>query len=194
LAPESKEWQSSIATSPDDDAYVERMMAALPIGIPLLFHTGTTWMTKLWYDQGWQELAELILSRHPDSVILFSWGNREEQERSERIAAVLGKHACVLEQMSLKRFAAILKRCRLVVGGDTGPIHLAAAVGTPTISFYRCTDGARNGPFGIHHDIIQSPLSCSRCMLSRCDRDAECRASITPAAMFASVEKHMRNF
>jgi len=188
LEPDAQEWPTDIFTSQEDDDYAGGLVSEfVEAGPVILFHTGTTWVTKLWYEQGWQALAELILFRYPGAAILFSWGNREERERSERIATAVGKHALVLEQLPLKRFAAVLKRCRLVVGGDTGPVHLAAAVGTPTLSFYRCTDGARNGPYGSRHGIVQSPLPCSRCQLSSCERDAECRNSITPDAMFAGV-------
>lgn len=190
LAPDSQEWQGTIATSPEDDAHAARLLAPFTGDGPvILFHTGTTWVTKLWYDQGWQVLGEMVLARHPRAVILFSWGNRDEQERGVRIASALGGRALVLEQLNLKRFAAVMKRCSLVVGGDTGPIHLAAAVGTPTLSFYRCTDGERNGPFGSRHRIVQSQLPCARCQLMTCERDAECRTSITPDAMYTAVEK-----
>ena len=101
---------------------------------------------------------------------------------------MLGSRAVVLEKLTLKRFVAVLKRSDLVVGGDTGPIHLAAAVGTPTVSFYRCTDGSLNGPWGRGHRIVQSPLPCSKCLRKSCDQDDECRRSITAEALMAAVE------
>jgi heptosyltransferase-1 len=79
-----------------------------------------------------------------------------------------------------------------MVGGDTGPVHLAAAVGTATVSFYRCTDGSLNGPQGAQHVIVQSPLACTRCLKKACERNDECIGSITPQAIGAGVEKILR--
>jgi heptosyltransferase-1 len=154
-------------------------MIGAAAGRPLmLFHNGTTWTTKLWHAEGWKQLADALLLRYPQATILLSWGNAEEHALAEEIASHIGSRAVVLGKMSLKQFVAVLKRVDLVVGGDTGPIHLAAAVGTPTVSFYRCTDGLLNGPLGKDHMIVQSPLPCTRCLRKICDRDEECRRSI----------------
>ena len=177
-------WQpkSDIATSPADEAVATAALEQT--GSPrILFHTGTTWQTKLWYDEGWLQLGQALLERYPEASIVLSWGNAEEQKRAEQLVVALGPQARLLPQLTLKQFAAVLKQCNLVIGGDTGPIHLAAAVGTPTVSFYRCTDGSRNGPYGARHAIVQSPLSCTICMRKECPEDQECRRSITPAAL-----------
>jgi heptosyltransferase-1 len=71
-------------------------------------------------------------------------------------------------------------------------VHLAAVVGTATVSFYRCTDGSLNGPQGEQHVIVQSPLACTRCLKKTCERNAECVVSITPQAIGAGVEKILR--
>lgn len=183
-------WQprSDIATSASDQAAAEA--ALRQVGRPLiLLHTGTTWQTKLWYEEGWQQLGQELLERYPTAILLFSWGNGEEQQRAEHLVTLLGERAVLLPSLSLKQFAAVLKRCDLVIGGDTGPVHLAAAVGTSTVSFYRCTDGLRNGPYGIQHAIIQSPLSCTICMQKQCDQDTDCRRSITPTALFEAAQQ-----
>ncbi len=175
---ESIEPRSDIHTSFDDDAYAQQVVE-LALGYPLiLFHNGTTWTTKLWHADGWKQLADAVLLHYPQTVILLSWGTAEEHLLAEEIAAHLDNRSVLLGKMSLKQFVAVLKRVDLVVGGDTGPIHLAAAVGTPTVSFYRSTDGSLNGPLGRQHLIVQSPLSCTRCLRKACDRDEECRRSI----------------
>lgn len=187
LLPDGLATHSDIATSADDDHAAEQ--ALVSGGNPvILFHTGTTWQTKLWFDKGWLELGQQLLQQYPSAILLFSWGDDEEKERAEQLAVGLGDRACLLPRLSLKQFAAVLKRCDLVIGGDTGPIHLAAAVGTPTVSFYRCTDGLRNGPYGTQHAIIQSPLPCTICMQKQCDQDEDCRRSITPAALLKAAE------
>jgi heptosyltransferase I len=175
---ESIEPHSDIYTSPEDNSYVQQMIGVTAERPLILFHNGTTWVTKLWHAEGWKQLADTLLLRHQQATILLSWGNVEEHTLAEEIARHIGDRAVVLGKMSIKQFVAMLKQVDLVVGGDTGPIHLAAAVGTPTVSFYRCTDGSLNGPLGKEHMIVQSPLPCTRCLRKACDRDEECRRSI----------------
>ena len=180
----------------DDDEAAGRMVSQTGSGPVLVFHSGTTWQTKLWHESGWIALARDLLAGYPSAAILLSWGNESERETSLRIAQQVCSRARVLERLSLKRFAALLKRVDCVVGGDTGPVHLAAVVGTPTVSFYRCTDGSLNGPRGERHVIVQSPLPCTKCLKKTCERNEECTGSITPEAIGAGVEKilHERGF
>ncbi len=176
-----------IQTSAEDDRAAEVFLATLSDGFAILFHQGTTWKTKLWHEAGWIELGKQLLETYPDATILLSWGGEEEMRASERIAVGIGHQARLLPRLSLKGFAAMLKKVDLMVGGDTGPIHIAAAVGTPTVSFYRATDGKRNGPRGEMHRIVQSPLHCSRCLDKECDKDDACRDSIKVPALLGAI-------
>ncbi|WP_298432743.1 lipopolysaccharide heptosyltransferase I [Geobacter sp.] len=178
---------SDIYTSPEDDAAAEVLLATLSDGFAILFHNGTTWATKLWHEEGWSELGRRTLERFPDATILLSWGNEGERTAAEAIARGIGRNVRVLPKLTLKGFCALLKKVDLVVGGDTGPIHMAAVVGTPTVSFYRATDGRRNAPRGEQHVMIQSPLNCHACLRKECPRDAECRRSITVDLLLAGI-------
>jgi heptosyltransferase-1 len=188
LPPESVVPHADIHTSREDDCYAGQVIEEASGRPAILFHNGTTWETKLWHADGWKRLADEILLRYPQATILLSWGSQKEYALAQEIARHTGNRAIVLEKMPLKRFVAVLKRVDLVVGGDTGPIHLAAAVGTPTVSFYRCTDGSLNGPWGQGHRIVQSPLACTKCLKKSCERDDECRRSIAVDAMLAAID------
>ena len=178
---------TDIHTAGDDEAVGQ--IVAQAAGPLLLLHTGTTWQTKLWHEAGWIALARILLARYPAATLLLSWGSPSEHESALRIVQQVGSQARVLERLSLKRFAALLKRVDVAVGGDTGPVHLAAVVGTATVSFYRCTDGSMNGPRGAQHLIVQSPLPCTKCLKKSCERNQECIGSITPEAIAAGVAK-----
>jgi heptosyltransferase-1 len=88
---------------------------------------------------------------------------------------------------TLPQLAALLARAAVVVGGDTGPVHMAAAVGTPTVSFYRVTDGERNGPRGQQHVRLQAPLDCSPCLRKACDDDPVCAKSVGVNEVFSKL-------
>ena len=180
---------TDIHTGAEDDAAASTLLATLADGLTFFFHCGTTWQTKFWSDAGWIELGRAVLERFPESNILFSWGNETERQAVAAIAAAIGPGVRILDRYSLKGLTALLKKVDLVVGGDTGPIHIAAAVGTPTVSFYRASDGRRSGPRGEQHSIIQAPLHCTACFRTQCDRDRECRASITAEMMLRGVEQ-----
>lgn len=186
-----RRFRSDIAVSPADEAVVVEQLAKLSPGRKVLFHTGTTWQTKYWSQNGWIELGKMVCDRYPDVTVLLSWGNPAERTMVEVLAAGIGRGAVVTERYQLKPFVALLKRMSLVVGGDTGPVHLAAAVGTPTVSLYRSSDGSESGPRGDRHSIVQSPLPCTRCFKTACARDAECRDSITVEMMFKAVTRQL---
>lgn len=180
---------TDIYTTPDDDAAAEALLATLADGFVFLFHNGTTWRTKLWHEEGWIELGRQVAARYADASIVLSWGNEEERKAAETIATGIGGAARVLPKLTVKGLCALIKKVDLVVGGDTGPVHLAAAVGTPTVSFYRSTDGQRNGPRGDSHVLVQSPLPCRACLRKECDKDRACRSSITATALLAGIDR-----
>ncbi len=155
-----------------------------------VFHYGTTWQTKLWSLDNWQELA-LQLVEKGDLLPLLTWGNNEEYKAVTAIAEATANRAIIWPRGSLPELVALLERVDLVVGCDTGPIHIAAALGTPTVSLFRVTDATRNAPVGTMHHSLQTPLDCAGCLLKRCDKDAQCAASISVTAVYRAITETM---
>jgi heptosyltransferase-1 len=180
---------SAIRTSRDDDADAETLLATLSDGLVFLFQCGATWQTRLWSEKSWSELGRALLERFPDATLLFTWGNEAERAAATEIATAIGRGGRVLDRYPLKGLAALLKRVDLVVGVDAGPVHLAAALGTPTVSFYRATSGKVKGPRGNRHVVLQSPMHCTRCLRTHCDKDLQCRDTVKVEAVLAGVEK-----
>ncbi len=178
---------SYIHTTHEEDEAAAELISLAPGNTHLLFHTGTTWETKKWSIEDWLELGRLVLNRFPSVSILFSWANNQEHEEAEWLTNELGNRALLLPRLQLKSFCAVLKKIDLAVGGDTGPIHIAAAVGTPTVSFYRATDARRNGPEGSRHITLQSSMPCTICLERSCPDDKNCRLTIRNVDMFAAI-------
>lgn len=172
-----------------EDAAAELYLATLSDGLVLIIHPGASWKTKMWHERGWIGLGKELLDHFTDTTLLIYAEHQGEREAAERIAAGIGRQTRILPQLSLKGFTALVKKTDLLIGGDAWPMHLAAAVGTPTISFYRSTDSRRNSPRGELHRAVQSPLSCSRCLDSECKRDQECMESVTVASMLAACRE-----
>jgi heptosyltransferase-1 len=158
----------------------------------VVFHYGTTWQTKLWALENWQQLAARL--RDAGVQPLLTWGNDAELAAAEAIRAASGDRALVWPRGTLPDLVALLQRADLVVGGDTGPIHIAAAVETPTVSLFRVTDARRNGPRGDGHLCLQTPLDCSPCLRKSCERDRECAASITVNVVLEAITSRLRGW
>jgi len=152
-----------------------------------LFHPGTTWNTKRWALFCWRQLARATTLDLRTPVVL-SWGSDEELQTCRAVAGSAADGCLLAPRMSLRRFLGLLHHARLVVGGDTGPVHLAAALGIPTISLFRATDSLRNGPRGPKHRAFQSPLLCSPCLKRNCDRDPSCSRTIAPSEVLSAVQ------
>jgi heptosyltransferase-1 len=180
---------TELPSSLADETCAQAFLATLADGLVFLFQIGTTWETKFWHEEGWIALGVGIHDLYPEATIVINWGNATEKGTGERLAAAVGGNIRLLPWMSIGELIALLKKVDLVVGGDTGPVHIAAAVGTPTVSFYRATDGQVLGPRGNDHVRIQAQMGCTACYRTRCDKDAECRRSVRVEAIQAGIKK-----
>ena len=164
----------------------EKLAASGKSGRPLVaFHYGTTWETKLWSVDAWIELARRLWETRKAAPLL-TWGDEHELEAVRKIAAACPA-ATIWPRGSLEELMALLTLADLVVGGDTGPIHIAAALGTPTVSLYRATDHQRNGPRGEKHACFQSTMECSPCLLKTCPQDERCRQTIQVGQLLEAI-------
>jgi heptosyltransferase-1 len=173
-----------IVTSEAADNEAERLLGELLPGRNprLAIHAGTTWNTKKMDPDFWAGVARLLRDRFPRVGVFLSWGTEEEREEAEGIRRLAGEGTRVLPRLALRQLAALYKVCGYMLGPDTGPLHIAAAVGAKTVSVFRATDGRRNAPLGPNHRFLRAPLPCIACLRKHCERDAECRKSILPEA------------
>jgi heptosyltransferase-1 len=118
---------------------------------------------------------------------LLSWGGEEERREAEEIRGIAGPGVELLPRLALKELAAVYRRCGFLMAPDTGPLHIAAAAGCRTVSVFRVTDGNRNAPYGPGHRFLQAPMPCTACLRKRCERDAECRRSVSPEALAEAI-------
>ena len=151
-------------------------------------HYGTTWETKLWPLDHWIELVR-VLSLDQGRQIVLTWGNELERDAAERIAEASQGRAVVWPRGTLQELVALLAAARLVIGADTGPVHIAAALGTPTVSIFRVTDSQRNGPPGDLHIRLQASMECSPCLRKSCDLDDECGQSVSVAEVLGAISQ-----
>lgn len=131
----------------------------------LLLH-GTTWATKHWPRDMWQDLAQRVQADGYE--VMVTWGNVQEQLRAQAIADASG--ATLQERLPLAELAGVLSAAAAVVGVDSGLCHLSAALGTPTLGLYGPTDGQLTGCRGQSAGFMQASTHCSPCLQDACRR------------------------
>lgn len=160
-------------------------------GVPyLVFVPGTTWPSKRWPAHYWRELAHAA-SGGGWRVRVLS-GSPAETEAAQRICK--GIHGAeVSASLSLDALARLLQGARAVVSVDSGPGHLAAAVGTPGVSIYGATDPALTGTRGTGQVQLRADFECSPCLKRRCrfadhgQVHPDCYATVPPARVWGTL-------
>ncbi|HUN56153.1 MAG TPA: lipopolysaccharide heptosyltransferase II [Smithella sp.] len=146
------------------------------------------WETKLWNNEKFAHLADLINDKLQMKVVFTGY----EKKPIESITSLMTTEKINLGgQTSLPELACLYQKAKMVISTDSGPMHLAAAVGTPVIALFGPTEPARTGPYGFGHTVIRSKLPCSPCYLKKCST-RKCMEDISIEQVFAAVEKNYK--
>jgi lipopolysaccharide heptosyltransferase I len=155
-------WQFPLPHTPEADHYVDDRLARLQARDFMIINPGGGWKAKRWAPENYALLLRHLESRFSGKLLLT--GSPEENELISGILKSAGTKRAFYFPSSVVQFIALARRAKLFLGGDTGPLHLAAAVGTPLVAIHGPTDPARNGPFN-KADIAlynQAPVNHSR--------------------------------
>lgn len=140
----------------------------------VVIHPGTGSSIKLWQAEGWSRCADAISQSPsiPGPIQLLLTGSPQERPLLEEIAGRMKSRPVIITDTTVGQLAALLQRADLVLGVDSGPLHLATAQGTPTVRLFGPTDPAVFGPWGAqqHHRVIASAYRCSTCTVIPCGR------------------------
>ncbi|MBA3993485.1 MAG: hypothetical protein C0469_08160 [Cyanobacteria bacterium DS2.3.42] len=155
---------------------------------------GTTWITKLWPQPSWVALGEKFVASGYRIALI---GGKSEVEANKNLAQEIRQshtQANVTDltgKTTLVDLMALFSRSQLVVGGDTGPLHLAAAINGPAIvGVYGSTPIGRNGPFGAHCATVSTALECQPCFADTCKiATLACLTELSPDAVFDKAIK-----
>ncbi|MFA5089653.1 MAG: glycosyltransferase family 9 protein [Candidatus Omnitrophota bacterium] len=130
----------------------------------IALHPWTSDAVKQWPLNNFYDLSVRLIKDSGLKLVIV--GGRQEAERNREVFADLGSNALDLTgQTTLRQLAAVLARCRLLVSGDSGPMHLAAALGIPVIAIFRNDIPAKGpkrwGPWGNTHVVIEKDNLCA---------------------------------
>jgi heptosyltransferase I len=148
-----------LTPSPEDEKQVTQELARHNIADFYVLNPGGGWRSKCWPPERYGELHHRLAVQHGWRAVI-SFGPGEEKLAQELISAA-GSRPPVAISFGLGPLMALLRRAKFVVSADTGPLHLASALGTPVVGLYGPTDPARNGPYGTqgqtHGIVIRNP-------------------------------------
>ena len=153
----------------------------------LMIGAGARWQTKRWPPEHFAALARRAQSVFGGSVVFV--GGPDESLLAQAIRRQLTGPALDLTgRTSLPQLAAVLARADVMVANDTGPLHLAAALGRAVVAPYTCTQVALTGPYDQARRAIETRVWCAGSLRRRCDR-LECMAELTPARLWPALQE-----
>ena len=163
-------------------------LSAKPV---VAIHHGVGFPTKRWPMERFAQLGDHIIKKMGYNVLL-TWGPGEEEAVKKLSSQMKEKH-WVSPKNTLHESIAMLKRMSLCIGCDTGPMHLSAAQGVPTVSLFGPTNPVYSRPHGSNHEVVVKLQSCSFCHKHSCPTQIECMTAITVDDVFSAVQKSVEN-
>jgi ADP-heptose:LPS heptosyltransferase len=152
----------------------------------LMTAVGSRWITKRWPPHHFAALLNQA-QRHFGGTAVFV-GSGDEKELSTQTAAHLaGPTRDLVGRTTLPQLSALLFLADAMLANDTGPLHLAAALGRPVVAPYTCTKVTLNGPYGAETGAVESRIWCQGSYLKRCNR-LECMTELTPDRLWPILE------
>lgn len=162
----------------------------------IALNTGGSWPTKRWTKQGFAKLADYLLEQ--GFGVAFFGGPMDQED----VAAVLqlmkqadhSNLAVFTGKTTLLEMAALVKRCALLVSGDSGPMHIAVSQKVPVISIFGPSNPVRYAPYKQSKSVVISSHDCLRCGLHRCEKGHICMEDISAELIIEKVKQKLQAY
>ena len=166
----------------------------------VVLNPNAAWATKRWPPERYGAVAGHVGRAHGLSCVVI-WGP-DDRARAGAVVAASGGAAALAPPTDLAELASLLQAAALLVSGDTGPLHLAAALGTPVVGLYGPSDPARNGPWSPADEVVSAFPDCTCAawraeagravpMVRRCRAGKACLEALTADRVCAAVDRRL---
>lgn len=172
---------------PDFADYEEKMFKMLTKaginGQYVVFFPGARWQTKEWPLEHYVQLAKKFIEQ--DVAVVISGGNADKEK-----GLTISKEVCspkifdAVGKTSIIEVAGLVKKASACIGGDTGPMHIAAAVGVPTISLFGPVSPERTSAYGPFSKVVRTTAECAPCFQRKCPKVFICMDLISTQEVF----------
>jgi len=182
-------WNGQIPIYDTDKGHVDYLLGEIGNNSTLVAVTPMAkWESKLWELHRFASLADTIKEELGAGVVFT--GSEGDKAAIEDIRSGMKTRALDLAgKTTLRELAYLYQKCAAVICTDTGPMHVAAAMGSPVVvALFGPTSPLRTGPYGAKHRVIRAGLECSPCFRKRCD-DMSCMKKITVEMVFEAVRE-----
>ncbi len=185
----SGEYEFPIALSDDDERFAESQFERFD-GRFAILNPGGGWPTKLWGAEGFGAVADRLWEEYAiHSVVTYGPG---EEDLAQAVVDHSRAKAAVTLDTTLKQFFALSRSAKLFIGGDTGPMHIAAAARSPIVAIFGPTESRRNGPFAKDDVVVERfDLDCRTDCYRRSCSHTSCM-NIPVETVWRAVEERLR--
>ena len=146
-------------------------------------------IAKRWHPERFGFVADRLAREYGAKVIIF--GGPGDVSTAGAVHASMREDALNLAgKTGLRGLMALTRRCRIFITNDSGPMHISAALGVPTLAVFGSTDHVATGPFGEGHRIIREPVNCSPCLKRTCPlKHYQCMERVTPQKVLKAAKE-----
>lgn len=160
----SSKWEFPLPDNPHDNESVRNRLQQMGVDQFIIVNPGGGWKAKRWSPENFAQLITRLAGQIPFAILVT--GSPQEEEVANEILTRANTPSAKWFPSTLLQFIALARKANLLIGGDTGPLHLAAAVRTPIVAIFNSIDPRntpeRNGPFDASDIIIRGPRTAQR--------------------------------
>ncbi|MBT4865162.1 MAG: glycosyltransferase family 9 protein [Planctomycetaceae bacterium] len=190
--------ETIVPITPEEHSWAKDQLKPLS-GRVVAVHPGARWVTKRWPAERFAAVAAKARRFFGLTTVLV--GSRDELPFATQVEHLLNRFtpsAPVINlagQTSLRQLAAVLQHSLMLLSNDSGPMHLAAGLGTPVVGIFTCTSPERSGPPGPTHELVSTQLACAASYKKRCpyrgEKHMACLEEIEIERVWAAVVRVM---
>ncbi|MBX3303310.1 MAG: lipopolysaccharide heptosyltransferase II [Nitrospira sp.] len=190
----------TLHVSADEDRMVDGRLVSAGIdssNIIIGVNPGSTYgKAKRWLPERFAEaarkLAERVEKEERAPVAVALLGARGEESLGKDIASRIDRRSIVLSgATTIRELMAVVKRCRLLITNDTGPMHIAAAFGVPVVAVFGPTDSRTTAPYGQERSVVREAVDCAPCLLRDCPIDHRCMTRISVDQVYETAVQQL---
>jgi lipopolysaccharide heptosyltransferase II len=147
----------------------------------ILLNPGARWWNKRWPAASFRETLRWFAATFPQHHFGILGGKEDLIVANEILEGARDRTVNLAGATSLGELVEVIRAAELIVTNDTGPMHIAAALGTPMVALFGPTNPNRTGPYGRSADVLREPLECSPCLSQTCrnPRQMECMIALS---------------
>ena len=152
----------------------------------VLLHPGTRWETKQWEEEKWAALGDWLQKTNGTQVVFT--GSANDAPLIERVISKMNFPGITTAGFwNLTELAFLQKQAEVVIIPDSGPMHLASAMGTPVVALFGPTEPMLTGPQGGAHRVVRKTVACQPCFKRKC-ASKQCMKEITVKEVYEATE------